>query len=136
MAVSHRRKPKGRRPDGVRKQTALTSDPAPEVELDPRHLNPVDLAEVRKQVTNLVSNRALEVVHQILEQIGRGNYQAMKYLFEVVGLFPAAAPEGTPAGDSLAHTLLNYLGIPQGSSSRSEAAQPDRGEKVQADAVK
>lgn len=136
MAVPHRSKPEGRRRDAVRKRTALTRDPPPEVELDPRHLNTVDLAAVRQQVTNLVANRALEVVHKILDQIERGNYQAMKYLLEMVGLFPAATPEETPAGDSLAKTLLNYLGISQEPFSRSEAAQRDRGEQVQADAVK
>ena len=123
MAVPHRSKSKRQRPDAVRRRTKVSSNPPLEVELDPRNLNPVDLGAVRQQVTNLVGNRALEVVHQILDQIGRGNYQAMKYLFEMVGLFPAATSEGTPAEDSLAQALLNDLGIPGGSSSSGEAAQ-------------
>jgi hypothetical protein len=60
----------------------------------------------------------------------------MKYLFEMVGLFPVVTPEGTPAEDSLAKTLLNCLGIPEGPSSSREAAQRDRSENVEADAVK
>jgi hypothetical protein len=55
----------------------------------------------------------------------------MKYLFEMVGLFPATTPEETAPEDSLAKTLLNYLGVSEGSS-----AKCDPGSTVDADAVK
>jgi hypothetical protein len=60
----------------------------------------------------------------------------MKYLFEMVGLFPATTPEETPAKDSLAKTLLRHLGIPEASNSSAAAATRDPCEKVDADAVK
>lgn len=104
---------------------------------EPRYLDPVDLASVRQQVTNLVANRALKVVHELLEHIGRDNYQAMKYLFEMVGLFPVAVSEEASAGGSLTETLLNYLGgVSEGSSTSSKAAQPGQAGKVDNDAVK
>ena len=134
--VPRRSKLKGHRPDEVRKRTRVTSDHPHEVELDLQHPNPVDLAAVRQQVTNLVGDRALEVVQQTLDQIRRGNYQAMKYLFEMVGLFPALTSEDNSAEDSLTKTLLNYLGVSEGSSSSIKAAQHDHSEKVDADAVK
>jgi hypothetical protein len=115
----------------------VTDGRSQQVAFDPRYLDPVDLVFVRQQVTNLVANRALELVHEILEHIGRGNYQAMRYLFEMVGLFPAVANEKAPAGDSLTETLLNYLGgVSEGSSSSSKAAQPGQAEKVDSHAVK
>jgi hypothetical protein len=104
------------------------------VEIDPEYLDPIDLASVRQQVTNLVANRALEVVHETLDQIGRGNYQAMKYLFEMVGLFPVAESQETSTEKSLTTMLLNHFGgISEGSSPGSIAAQS---EKVDADTVK
>jgi hypothetical protein len=38
---------------------------------------------------------------------------AMKYLFEMIGLYPGAAPEEAPVEDSLARTLLRRLGLPE-----------------------
>jgi hypothetical protein len=121
----------------VRQPIPVSDDRPQRVELDRRYLDPVDLASVRQQVTNLVANRALELVHEILEHIARGNYQAMKYLFEMVGLFPAAGNEEASAGDSLTKTLLNYLGgTPEESPSSRQAAPRGQSEKVDADAVK
>jgi hypothetical protein len=47
-----------------------------------------------------------------------GQYQAMKYLFEMVGLYPAVAGSEDDKHDSLAEILLSQLGI--GSGSRPE----------------
>jgi len=107
-----------------------------EIDLDPQHGHPLELGAVRQQVTNLVVSQAVELVGHTLEHIKRGNYQAMKYLFEMVGLFPATTPDENPAEDSLAKTLLSYLGVPEGSNARAEAAKRDACGKVHADAVK
>ena len=107
-----------------------------EAEVDLQHGHQVELGAVRQQVTNLVVNHAVELVGHTLEHIKRGNHQAMKYLFEMVGLFPATTPDETPAEGSLAKTLLSYLGVPEGSNSNAEAAKCDPGSKVDADAVK
>ena len=37
----------------------------------------------------------------------------MKYLFEMIGLYPAAVQEETQGEDSLARTLLRRLGLPE-----------------------
>jgi hypothetical protein len=114
---------------------SVSSDPQNGIDLDLRHSSQVELETVRQQVTNLVVNHAVELVSHTLEHIKRGNHQAMKYLFEMVGLFPATTPEETPAEDSLARTLLSYLGIPDASNSSTQATTPDPGEKVDSDAV-
>lgn len=47
-----------------------------------------------------------------MEQVGQGHYQAMKYLFEIVGLYPHTETEDTEE-DSLARLLLRHLKIPE-----------------------
>jgi hypothetical protein len=76
-------------------------------------LKQVDLGAVREQITNLVGNGAVEMVETTIEEVGKGHYLAMKYLFEMVGLCPAIAPEGAAEEDSLAKTLLRRLQLPE-----------------------
>jgi len=46
-----------------------------------------------------------------MDGVKNGHYLPMKYLFEVVGLFPASAGAESPEDNSLAKTLLKSLGI-------------------------
>jgi len=73
----------------------------------------VDLGVVREQITNLVGNRAVEMVETTMEEVGKGHYLAMKCLFELIGLCPATAPAGALEEDSLAQTLLRRLQLPE-----------------------
>ncbi|MGA8311106.1 MAG: hypothetical protein WB755_13825 [Terriglobales bacterium] len=72
--------------------------------------DPVDLAEIRQQITNLVGNGALGMVETTIEQVGKGHYLGMKYL---IGLYPATVADESPAEDSMAATLLRRLGLPE-----------------------
>jgi hypothetical protein len=76
-------------------------------------LKQVDLRVVQQQITNLVGNRAVDMVETTMEEVGKGHYLAMKYLFEMVGLCPATAPEEAHQEDSLARTLLRRLRLPE-----------------------
>ena len=76
-------------------------------------LKQVDLSAVRKQITNLVGNRAAEMVETTIDEVNKGHYLAMKYLFEMIGLCPATTPEETLQEDSLAKTLLQRLRLPE-----------------------
>jgi hypothetical protein len=87
----------------------------------PRKLSPslpatdatTDLAEVRRRITDLVRNNAIEMVQTTIDQVGNGHYQGMKYLFEMIGLYPTIVTDDAPAQDSLAATLLRRLGLPE-----------------------
>ena len=70
-----------------------------------------DLVELRQQITSLVSAQALQMVETTIEQVQSGHYQALKYLFEMIGLYPATGPQEASQEDSLATTLLRHLGI-------------------------
>jgi len=52
------------------------------------------------------------MVQQAIDAVKEeGQYQAIKYLFEMIGLYPAAAEDESQAHDSLAQTLLEHLGL-------------------------
>jgi hypothetical protein len=72
-----------------------------------------DLAEVRRQITDLVRTGAVEMVETTIDQVGKGHYLGMKYLFEMIGLYPATSIDETPAKDSMAAILLRRLGLPE-----------------------
>jgi hypothetical protein len=73
----------------------------------------VDLNQVRQNIANLVGASAVSMVETTIAEVDKGHYAAMKYLFELVGLFPGDAE--TPAGGDavLAKTLLRRLGLPE-----------------------
>ncbi|HYM06721.1 MAG TPA: hypothetical protein VEU11_09190 [Terriglobales bacterium] len=81
---------------------------------------PIDLAEIRRQISDLVGNGAVGMVESTMEEVGKGHYLGMKYLFEMIGLYPATSPDDRPLEDSLAAILLRSLGLP-------EAPMPEAG---------
>jgi hypothetical protein len=76
-------------------------------------LKHVELGPVQEHITNLVANRAIKMVDNTIAEANKGHYLAMKYLFEMIGLFPATAPTETIEEDSLAKTLMRRLGLPE-----------------------
>jgi hypothetical protein len=78
-----------------------------------RTKKPVDLLEVRKDITNIVGTKAKLMAEAVAGEGLKGQLAPVKYLFEVAGLYPPAeASEGRPEQDVLARTLLDRLGIP------------------------
>ena len=74
----------------------------------------VDLAAIRPQIANRVGNDAIGMVETTIEEVGKGHYLGMKYLFELVGLYPATTGgDGALVSDSMAATLLRRLGLPE-----------------------
>ncbi len=74
---------------------------------------PVDLDTVRQNISNLIGARAVGMVETTIDEVEKGHYVAMKYLFELIGLFPASG-DPVPAGENvLAKTLLRRLGLPE-----------------------
>lgn len=104
-----------------------------EIDVNSDPLHPGEPAAIRQQVKTLVLHQAVEMVEVTIEHIKAGNYQAMKYLFEIAGLFPAATGEETPEGSSLAKTLLSCLGIEEPDA---KTGSRDAQQGVEVDAVK
>jgi len=73
---------------------------------------PAELSALRRQITGLVAQNAVAMVQHAIDAVNEeGQYQAIKYLFEMVGLYPAAPDDESSAEDSLVKTLLNGLGL-------------------------
>jgi hypothetical protein len=85
---------------------------AEKISFPPRQQAATDLTEVRRQITDLVRNGALEMVETTIEQVRKGHYLGMKYLFEMIGLYPETSTDNAVMQDSLAATLLRRLAIP------------------------
>jgi len=86
-------------------------------------LKRIDLGVVREQITNLVGNRAVEMVETTMEEVGKGHYLAMKCLFELIGLSPAATAEEASEEDSLAKILLRRLQLPEETNLSTEVTK-------------
>jgi hypothetical protein len=101
---------------------------------------PADLAAIRQKITNLVANKAYDMVKDTVEDIEKkGNLTAMKFLFEVIGLYPAVAGEEEPVGGegSLTKTLFEKLGLPEEKEEGAERTEQYGTEivRIPADAV-
>jgi hypothetical protein len=101
-------------------------------------LKHVDLGPVQEHITNLVGNRAIKMVETTIAEVNKGHYLAMKYLFEMIGLFPATASTETLQEDSLAKTLMQRLGLPEETTTGTEVMQECAADAVEqeSDAVK
>ena len=106
-------KPKGKTSRPAKKRTSRKSK------------KPVDLVEVRKDITNIVGTEATELTRAVVEEGRKGQLAPVKYLFEVAGLYPAAEGDiAKPEGESLAKTLLHRLGLPEETVVRQEEEPP------------
>lgn len=90
----------------------------------------VDLTSVRQQIASLVGTEAMGMVETTIGEVDKGHYAAMKYLFEMVGLYPAAAPEEAAGENSLAKTLLRRLGLPEPATVETEVTKLAGAEQI------
>jgi hypothetical protein len=83
-----------------------------------------DLAALRGKIADLVADNAIAMVQCAIDAVKEeGQYQAMKYLFEMIGIFPAAAGREESKHDSLSQVLLKNLGLADESLPQDEAAR-------------
>ena len=97
---------------GMKKSLEKTEKPKPRsVAATAVALQPMDMQTLRGHITNVVCADAVAMVNATIDEVHGGHYQAMKYLFEMIGLFPATVVPDVPQEDSLAGMLLSRLGI-------------------------
>jgi hypothetical protein len=71
-----------------------------------------DLSALRREITELVARNAVVMVQNAIDAVNEaGQYQAIKYLFEMIGLYPALGTEDDTPEASLAGALLRHLGV-------------------------
>jgi hypothetical protein len=69
----------------------------------------VDLASIRQRITGLVANRAAEMVEATIDSATEGQYAAMRYLFEMIGLFPATMQPEAESENVIPNSLFREL---------------------------
>jgi hypothetical protein len=70
------------------------------------------LPELRQRITDLVAHNAIAMVQCAIDAVKEeGQYQAIKYLFEMVGIYPANVGENDAPEDTLSKVLLRHLGV-------------------------
>lgn len=78
----------------------------------PKQSPGADIPSLRREICALVAKNAVGMVQSTVDAVNEGGqYQAMKFLFEMVGLFPASLDEGDGEENSLSRILLESLGI-------------------------
>ncbi len=78
----------------------------------PESSSSTDLAALRRKITELVAQNAVTMVQCAIDSVNEeGQYQAIKYLFEMIGLYPASEASEGQREDALASVLLQHLGL-------------------------
>jgi len=92
----------------------------------------VDLEVLRQKIANRVGNKALGMVSSTINEVGKGHYPAMKYLFEMIGLYPEGGQGELPQGeDALAKTLLRRLELPEESAAEEKVTKESEAAAVE-----
>jgi hypothetical protein len=75
---------------------------------------PVNVAEVRERVLQVIAEKAEGMTKANADEASKGHMAQLKYLFELLGIFPAAVSTEQEAEESndLARVLLKRLEFP------------------------
>jgi hypothetical protein len=90
-----------------------------------------DLSALRRKITELIALHAVEMVQRAIDSVNEdGQYQAMKYLFEMIGLYPAPAGGEDELEETLAQRLLCRLGLLDQSERNASGETADRTQTI------
>jgi len=84
----------------------------------------VNLDDLRQKLAGQVANQASDMVDATIGEVMKGQHQPMKYLFEMIGLYPAGTTEEKAGDDVLARTLLRRLEFPPETAEGEPASEP------------
>jgi hypothetical protein len=98
--------------EGTSKRTAGTT-----AKKSSGKLKDANLAEVRREIKNIVGEAAGEIANAVVAEAKKGQLTTAKYLFEAAGIYPT--PEGgdivdNPDDDTFAQRIVRRLGLPEG----------------------
>ncbi|SRR6266567_3490776 len=110
------------RPDFLEKTLAHM---AREIEMEPAGRNAQKIAQAR-EVTNLVVSEASAMILTTIEHVHKGHHEALKVLFQVIGLFSMPAEVEEQKDHGLAKALLDSLGLGTESSQETVTKGQER----------
>jgi hypothetical protein len=86
-------------------------------------LKDVNLAEVRRDIKNIVGEAATEITNAVVAEAKKGQLTTAKYLFEATGIYPVLEGGDTvdnPEEDTFAQRIVRRLGLPEGPLPKSD----------------
>jgi hypothetical protein len=75
-------------------------------------LKPQTFDQARGEITRLVRESSVGIVDKMISLAIDGEVAPAKYLFELIGLYPAVESTSSSGEGSLARTLLERMGLP------------------------
>lgn len=110
-----------------RKRTSKRRSREPGTRVQDPDLTSLD--KLRQSITKQVQAAAPHMVEQALDEAcNKANIPAMKFLFEMIGFYPAGAEAKEETGDeSLAKALWNSLGLPDAPAAKMEEGAAEAG---------
>ena len=99
-----------------------------EIEWARRGLRPASVVEVREEITQLICQHAFAMILSTIAQVRKGRYPALKFLFEIAGIYPGQSSDEDEHNHGLAKTLLERLGLLEENSSETgyERLEPEQ----------
>jgi hypothetical protein len=93
---------------------------------------PEKVAVTRDKVSHVIAEHAPKMTEAMAAEAEKGHLPAFKYLFELLGIYPAPAVEHPEAEDSndLARVLLNRFDFPYKGPGDEEAAEGTKDAEV------
>jgi hypothetical protein len=93
-----------------RSKSRARSQTVKRVTADPK--KPDELQNARNRVTNVIVDASVDMTRRVVRSVNeRGNVQALRFLWEIAGMFPAAATTASDERGSITKSLIESLGL-------------------------
>ena len=99
MAKAKKSRSKSRTPKGAHEVTAVPK-------------NPEELQDARNRIVNVIVNSSVDMTKQAVRSVNeKGNVSALRFLWEIAGMFPTSASGDVEEQESVAKSLIEKLGL-------------------------
>jgi hypothetical protein len=73
---------------------------------------PDELQNARNRVTNVIVDASVDMTKRVVRSVNeRGSVLALRFLWEIAGMFPTSAAGGIEEQESVAKSLIEKLGL-------------------------
>jgi hypothetical protein len=73
---------------------------------------PDELQNARNRVTNVIVDASVDMTQRVVRSVNeRGSVLALRFLWEIAGMFPTSAGGGVEEQESVAKSLIEKLGL-------------------------
>ena len=87
---------------------------------DPKAKSKEEIQRVQNRVANVILDNSVEMASRVVQSVTEsGQIGALKFLWDVVNLFPAGKEMGEESPDTLAKILLERMGLDDDESGES-----------------